>query len=86
MIYITHFCKGTREQKAQARINPKTGKTIFEERCNNAWVDEDTNNAAAPPTWKYCPQCESGGYVSPETKPINEKLSGLAKNRKWGRV
>ena len=41
--------------------------------CNNAWVDEDLTNAKSlPPTWKYCPECVSKGFVNPEKPPLTE--------------
>ena len=41
--------------------------------CNNCWLDEDLTNAKSlPPTWKYCLECVSKGFVNPEKPPLTD--------------
>ena len=40
-------------------------------KCNNSWIDKDlTNVKSRPPSWKYCPECETKGFVNPERPPL----------------
>ncbi len=58
-IYVIHFCKNT-------RLKP-TDKNY----CNNCFVDTDkTHVTTIPPSWKYCPECETKGFKNPKTRKI----------------
>lgn len=53
-------------------------------QCNNGELDEDILRSKKPPTWKYCKECVSNGYVNPEKPPVRPHMSSIIKSR-WAK-